>query len=320
MEAAMMKSILVPLDGSALAERALPHAEAIARAAQARLVLMRVAPERTVSGIQHDAKRMAAMQEAELYLTTIAERLWAAGLPAEISVASGDVAEEISADAARYGAYLIVMATHGRGGLGRVVYGSTAEALAQRSPLPLLLIRAGSATPRTLPFSGHPKVIVPLDGSDLAEEALPVAVSLSMALGGALVLLHAVSPFEEATLPEAVRLDFPQREAERMAQAHTYLHTLVARSATGGCQVHCDVRYGAPAEAIQEAVRDHHAALVVMATHGRSALGRLLVGSVAQAVVRHTAVPVMLVRPGQQRDTATDAASAVAESPATAGR
>lgn len=296
----MMKSILVPLDGSALAERALPHAEAIARATQARLVLVRVAHERTLGGIQHEANRMAVMQEAELYLTTIVERLWATGLPAEISVAYGDVAEEISAAAGRYGADLIVMATHGRGGLGRVIYGSTAEALAQRSSIPLLLVRAGADTPSTLPFSGHPQLVVPLDGSDLAEEALPVAVRLSMALGGALVLLHVVSPFEEAALPETVRLDFPQREAERMAEAHTYLHTLVARSATGGCQVHCDVRYGVPAEAIQEAVRDHQATLVVMATHGRSALGRLLVGSVAQAVVRHTQVPVALVRPGQQ--------------------
>lgn len=296
----MMKSILVPLDGSALAERALPHAEAIARATHSRLVLVRVVHERALNGIQHEANRMAIMQEAELYLTEIVERLWAAGLLAEISVAAGDVASEIRAAAERYGADLIVMATHGRGGLGRVVYGSTAEALAQRSSLPLLLVRAGGDTPSTLPFSGHPQIVVPLDGSDLAEEALPVAVRLSMALGGALVLLHAVSPFEEAFLPEAVMLDFPQREAERMAQARTYLHSLVARSATGGCQVHCDVRYGLPAEAIQEAVRDRKAALVVMATHGRSAVGRLLVGSVAQAVVRHTQVPVALVRPRQQ--------------------
>jgi nucleotide-binding universal stress UspA family protein len=260
------------------------------------------------------------MKVAELYLTAMVERLWAAGFRAEISIASGDVAEEISADVARYGADLIVMATHGRGGLGRVVYGSTAEALAQRSSIPLLLVRVGGDTPTTLPFSGYPRIVVPLDGSDLAEEALPVAVSLSMALGGALVLLHAVAPFEEAALPEAVRLDFPQREAKRMAEAHTYLHTLVARSATGGCQVHCDVRYGAPAEAIQEVVRDHQAALVVMATHGRSALGRLLVGSVAQSVVRHTQVPVTLVRPRQQRDSPTDAAGTVAESSAKAGR
>lgn len=298
----MMKSILVPLDGSALAERALPHAESIARAAQARLVLVRVAPDRTLGGIQNDAHRMVSMQEAEFYLTSVVERLWAAGLLAEISVAYGDVAEEISADAERYGVDLIVMTTHGRGGLGRVIYGSTAEALAQRSSIPLLLVRAGSDTPSTLPFSGHPQIVVPLDGSDLAEEALPLAVSLGMAFGGALVLLHAVSPFEDAPLPEAMTLDFPQRQAERMDQAHTYLHTLVARSATGGCQIHCDVRYGGPAAAIPQAVRDHNAALVVMATHGRSALGRLLVGSVAQSVVRHTQVPVALVRPRQQRD------------------
>ncbi len=320
MGAAVMKSILVPLDGSALAERALPHAEAIARATQARLVLVRVEHERTLGGMQNEANRMVVMQEAEAYLTTIVERLWAAGLPAEISVAYGDVAAEISAAAECYGADLIVMATHGRGGLGRVVYGSIAEALAQRSSIPILLVRAGSATPPTLPFSGHPSIVVPLDGSDLAEEALPVAVNLSMALGGALVLLQAVSPFEEAVHPEAVRLGFPQHEAERMAQAHTYLHTLVARSATGGCQVHCDVRYGVPAEAIQEAVRDHQAALVVMATHGRSAFGRLLVGSVAQSVVRHTEVPVALVRPRQRRDTPADAESAVAESSAKANR
>lgn len=315
-----MKSILVPLDGSALAEQALAHAESIARATHSRIILVRVAHESALAGFQNDPNRMAVMQEAERYLTTVAERLWAAGLLAEISVPYGDAVAEIVADAERYEADLIVMATHGRGGLGRVVYGSTAEALAQRSGIPLLLVRAGSPTPSTLPFSGHPQIIVPLDGSDLAEEALPVAVSLSMALGGALVLVHAISPFEDASLPEAMQLDFPQREAERMAQAQAYLCTLVARSATGGCQVHCDVRYGVPAQAIREAVHDHSAALVVMATHGRSALGRLLVGSVAQSVMQHTQVPVALVRPRQQRGTQADAARAATESSAKMSR
>lgn len=316
----MVKSILVPLDGSALAEQALAYAESIARATRSRIVLVRVAHERALAGIQNDANRMAVMQEAERYLTTVAERLWAAGLLAEISVPSGDAVEEIVADAERYEADLIVMATHGRGGLGRAIYGSTAEALVQRSSRPFLLVRAWSDTPSTLPFSGHPQIVVPLDGSDLAEQALPVAVGLSMALGGALVLLHAVSPFEQASLPEAMMLDFPQREAERMAQAQAYLCTLVARSATGGCQVHCDVRYGVPAQAIQEAVRDHRAALVVMATHGRSALGRLLVGSVAQSVIQHTPVPVTLVRPRHLRGTRADVESAATDSPANASR
>ena len=309
----MMKTILVPLDGSALAEHALAPAESIARATRSRIILVRVAHDGALAGIQNDANRLAVMHEAERYLTTVAERLWAAGLSAEISVPYGDAADEIIGAASHYEVDLIVMATHGRGVLGRAIYGSTAEALVQRSSVPLLLVRAWSDTPSTLPFSGHPQIVVPLDGSDLAEEALPVAVSLSMALGGALILLHAVSPFEDAALSEAMMLDFPQREAERMAQAQAYLCTLVARSATGGCEVHCDVRYGVPAQAIQEAVRDHRAALVVMATHGRSALGRLVVGSVAQSVMQHTPVPVALVRPRHLRGARTEAQRAVVE-------
>ena len=118
-----------------------------------------------------------------------------------------------------------------------------------------------------------------------------------MALGGELVLLHAVSPFEQAFMPEALLANFPAQEAARGEAARTYLHNLVARSATGGCQTHFDVRLDVPTLAIEEAARDHAAALVVMATHGRTALGRLVLGSVADAVLKHSRVPLLLVRP-----------------------
>ena len=138
---------------------------------------------------------------------------------------------------------------------------------------------------------------MPLDGSPFAEEALPIAANLAMALGGELVLLHAVSPIEPVIFPELAYPVWPESREARVAAGRAYLHELVARSATGGCQVHFDVRIDVPTLAIAEAARDHDAALVVMATHGRGALGRLALGGVAHATMTHTRVPLLLVRP-----------------------
>ncbi len=314
----MMKTILVPLDGSPLAERALPHAEAIARATNARIVLVRVAHEPVLPGANTAQARMLVMRDADAYVTAVADRLRAAGLATDTGVVYGGVAAGIMAEATSREADVIVMATHGRGGLGRLVYGSVAEAVLRGSAVPLLLMRAWQDDTPHLPFSGRPRIIVPLDGSSFAEEALPVAASLGMALGGELVLLHAVSPFEQAFLLEATLPDFPQREAERAAQAREYLRTLVARSATGGCQVHLDVRLDVPTRAIEAAVRDHDAALVVMATHGRTAVGQMVLGSVANTILQHTQVPLALVRPRQLRVTTQAAGSAEAVSQARA--
>jgi nucleotide-binding universal stress UspA family protein len=292
----MPKTILVPLDGSALAERALPEAEALARQTGAALLLVRILPLPTALTASAGAAGEAA-PEARAFLDRHAGHLVARGLVTDTRVIYGDPAEAILQEAASRDAATIVMATHGRTGLGRLVFGSVAEAVLRRATAPLLLVRAWDEDAAPPPLAAHPRVLVPLDGSPFAEEALPVAANLTMALGGELVLLHAISPIEPVIFPELAYSTWPEGQEERLAAGREYLHDLVARSATGGCPVHFDVRLDVPTLAIAEAAREHGAALMVMATHGRGALGRLALGGVAHATLTHTRMPLLLIRP-----------------------
>ncbi len=134
-----MRTILVPLDGSTLAERALPFAEVLARASGARLVLPRASLVRHRPEPATEEARIAADERAELdrHVALLGER----GVVAEGVLRFDEAAEAIVAEAVGREADLIVMATHGRSGLGRLVFGSTAEAVLRRSPAPVLLIR-----------------------------------------------------------------------------------------------------------------------------------------------------------------------------------
>ena len=292
----MLKTILVPLDGSSLAERALPDAEVLARQAGGTLLLIRVLPLPTPLAASAGVAGEGA-PEAGAYLDRLAGRLVARGREVETRVIYGDPAEAILQEAASRDVAVIAMATHGRTGLGRLVFGSVAEAVLRCATAPVLLVRAWAEDAAPPPLAAHPRVLVPLDGSPFAEEALPVAANLTMALGGELVLLHAVSPIEPIIFPDLAYPIWPDSQETHVAAGREYLHNLVARSATGGCQVHFDVRLDVPTLAIADAVRDHGVALVVMATHGRGAIGRLALGGVAHATLTHTRVPLLLLRP-----------------------
>lgn len=289
-----MRCLLVPLDGSALAERALPYAATLARASGARLVLVRVAP---LGG------GPAGAREAREYLERIAADLTAEGRPVEITVPAGDVVEEIVAVAHRQAADLLVSATHGRGGLGRWVYGSTAAALLARTHLPILLVRAWGVAPSAARLLDHPRLLVPLDGSAFGEEALPVAERLADTLGGKLVLLRAVVRPDAPFAPDWIVEPLLREELEAATvEAERYLRRLAERYAQAGRAVHVDVRVGQPgfeaeADVIDAAGREHGAALAIMTTHGYTGLRRMVLGSVADSVVRRSTLPVVLVRP-----------------------
>lgn len=199
------------------------------------------------------------MAEAEAYLTELAALLIAQGFTVDTAVVYDGAAAAILDEAEGREVDLIVMATHGRGGFGRLRYGSVAEAV--------LLVRAWGGN-ATAPFGVRPRLLVPLAGSAFAGEALPVAAKLALALGGEMILLHAVSPFEQVFMPEAILANFPEQAAAQGVEARECLEQLAARGATGGCQTTIDVRLDVPTLAIEEAARDHAADLVVMATRG----------------------------------------------------
>jgi nucleotide-binding universal stress UspA family protein len=290
-----VKRILVPLDGSGLSEAVLPLAEALARDYEASLLLVRAlrpagSPETEVE----------AQETAETYLRTVAAGLTGRGRSVDWKVWYDDPARAI-ADAARYNAIdLVVMSTHGRGGLSRLMLGSVAEALVRQAPVPVLLVR-GELIWRPGSFG---KILVPLDGSELSEGVLPVAVGLAGPFDLAVELFRAVEPMPAYAAAElsAGRTDAILREEE--ASAREYLAKLATPLEARGLRIERSVATTPAVDGIVRRARDGGAGLIAMTTHGRSGVSRLLFGSVAERVLRAAPVPVLLWKaPAESRST-----------------
>lgn len=303
----MSRTIVVPLDGSPLAEHALPYAEAVARMRHGRLMLVRsvpylARPAGDASFRSLAAARDAAAQEARSYLEGVAARLGAGGLTVEMAVPYEEEADGILAEAQRVDADLIAMATHGRGGLGRWIYGSVAEEVIARTQRPVLLIRAWLPEGGAALLAASPRILVPLDGSAASEAALPVAERLATELGGTLVLVRAVARPDLAFAPDALAGPLLREELEEeRSAAECYLREVANRFASDGRMVETVVQIGRPgldmAAAVIETVgRESGAALVVMTSRRRVGFERLLLGSVADATLRQGTLPVVLVR------------------------
>jgi nucleotide-binding universal stress UspA family protein len=308
----MYRSILVPLDGSKFGEHALPLAREVARRTGASLKLLHVIPPFPVldagSPLLADRDLMAQFQaQSQAYLAGVLQRLGGpSAVPATTTVLEGDIVTQIKDHAAACGADLVVMATHGRGPLARFWLGSVADELVRRLPLPLLLVRPHETPPDlgSAPYLG--RVLLPLDGSPLAETILEPAV----AVGGpeaTYTLLRVVKPaLLPAYVPEGRSLG---REVEGLldqiqvlqrrliADAEEYLAGMASRVRARGLQVQTRVAVEEqPAVAILREAADSRAGLIALETHGRRGLSRLFLGSVADKVVRAANVPVLVHR------------------------
>lgn len=333
-------TILVPLDGSPLGEIALPYAAVLARAAGGRLVLVRAATDAV-------ARRLASGE-----IAAAAERLWKGGLEVEAHVRHGR-AQRIILDAARrWDADLVAMSTHGGSGAGRWLYGSVADHVLRHSPVPVLLVPAACEllwpVRPELRTRRPPRILVTLDGSEMAESVLGVACAVAAALEAELHLVRVVP--RPALLPAPPRDDLPYfgyamaaaplpalqptgypsdgaaadprrhpdvAETEDLEISITYLER-VARALVGGdaadaaaarrggrpqCPrapgaVHTHALAGDAAREIARLARRYEVDAVAMATHGRSGLVRLALGSVATAVLQRAVAPLILVGPG----------------------
>ena len=198
-------------------------------------------------------------------------------------------APAIAEAASEGGAELIVMSTHGRGGLGRLLVGSVAEAVVRQAQVPVLLVR-GALAPRP---AGLGRVLVPLDGSEQSETVLGVVGRLAGPLDLGVDLLHVIEPLSpSATAEIALHVDeitrLRQKEADaRLAQLRTGLEGR-------GLRVRYAVRHGAVVDVIERYAAEESVGLIAMATHGRTGLPRLLFGSVAERCLRQARVPVLL--------------------------
>lgn len=286
-----LATLLVPLDGSELAERALPLAQSLAQAHGATLVLVRAAEAHVPPGVDPSEQQLAEVHEAQAYLDHVAAQLTLPAERMELAVPYGKTAESILLEIQLHHADLVIMSTHGRGGLSRLVLGSVAAAVLEASPAPLLLLRGDSAKPMSM---GH--AVIGLDGSPLAHSIVP-AVRLLLDPGRAKVtLVRALD-----TTPARVTSGGDRESNPTPAELDAATHDLAASRAEleeVGVEVGTRISRGRPASVLLDAAREQHADLIAIATHGMSGLGPLLMGSVAEEVIRTAELPVLVHRPG----------------------
>jgi nucleotide-binding universal stress UspA family protein len=291
----MMSTLLVPLDGSELAERALPYAAALAQARGARMILLRVASPLGWLGPPEEEHA----READL--RALKQRLMAQGLAVEAQVKHAyfvETGRAICEVAQQRRADLIVMSTHGHGGLGRFIYGSTADQVLRQAETPVLLIPAASE--HAWPTDRSPRILVPLDGSDLAATALGPATELATALKAEISLLQVVEPPNYGLQPGVAPTFHVDPEAE-LAAAHAYLEQVARELRAAGHTVRVRAVGGFARPTLASMATGERADLLVMATHGRGGLARLVLGSNALATLQHSHVPRVKVRPAALR-------------------
>lgn len=292
----MLRTILVPLDGTAFGEQALPAATAIARRAGARVRLVHV--HRPVVVDQHTlgaTAEYAAREEERRKLARVAGGLAAAGIPAEHALLDGPVVETLVRHAGEVAADLVVMTTHGRGPLARAVLGSVADSLVRGLRLPTLLIRPvepGGRADRPAPVR---HVLVALDGSQEAEAMLPKAVELGEAMGARFTLLRVVDSVPAYPIPAGVApSDLDEEVVRARAAAAAYLERVAAPLRGKGLDVRTQVALDpVPSQAVLEQAHALGCDLIALESHGRSGLARLLFGSVTGEVVRQGTTPVL---------------------------
>jgi nucleotide-binding universal stress UspA family protein len=298
----MIRKIAIPLDGSSFSERVLAHLPRLGHPDAVDLLLIRVIDTtRQYSYIAPDAVHIFDFtqwrQEAENYLRRVAGELRVLGYRVHTTVADGDVATSICEVAKAQDVDLIAMTTHGRSGLQRWIMGSVAERLIRISQQPVYLIRPG----KDVRASGAlQRLLVPLDGSTLAEAALETALKLPLEAGAEFLLVQAIE------LPELWGEEFVSAETvaslpsveEQEALAQTYLDGIAQSLRRQGYSARIHIETGHPATVIAAAAVSQSVDMIVMSTHGRSGLSRWVFGSIAEKVVRTVECPVLLVRAG----------------------
>ena len=309
---APFRNILVPLDGSELAEKALEPANQIAMAmAQygneprpVRLTLLRVLSPMALLAADpylYDEMMRMSSDEAQAYLNQVASTMTANGVVIETKIVNGSSAEAIVQYAEGAGVDLIVMSSHGRTGSRRWVYGSVAEKVMHHAPCATAIIRAHVE----VSMFENRKILVPLDGSELAERALRPALALARAVNSNVYLLRVVAagePMAESMRPtgEQVEAALTATDLEEKGVAEAYLQSVFSRFENTRLFFDVQTTSGDVADTIVTYADDNHVDLIVISSHGRSGLGRWLHGSVAEKVLRGATCATLIVREQRQ--------------------
>ena len=246
------------------------------------------------------------VERATHYLGPVSDSLQSAGLQVDIEVPQAEPAQAIVENAARDPGTLITMSSHGRSGLARWWMGSVTDKVLHLTDNPMMVIQAVEQ-PRSAPGSNFERIIVPVDGSELAEEILPHVVFLSAAMGLSVDLVQANPSRDEYYRSMSIGPNELSRATHSYedyinavdGESMTYLAELTDRLIhQGAASVEAQLLHGPAANCIADLATATSNNLVAMTTHGRSGVGRLVLGSVAERVVRQSGDPVLLVRGG----------------------
>jgi nucleotide-binding universal stress UspA family protein len=293
----MYGQLLVPLDGSKTAENVLPYARFFA----AKLKL----PTRLLSVVEPP---IGAAAEKALYLDSILERAVTVsheylnriaktftGGRVIMDVEKGNPEEIILARAEADEKTLIAMATHGHSGIARWLLGSIAEKVGREAKNPLFLVRA-KENAKTDGQAAPSSVIVPLDGSEVAESILPHVIELAKAVKLKVVLLQTFTLKQIIYAYKDYIADFDELERSSKSGASRYLQQKEQQLKEAGLDVSSVAAEGEAAEIIIELAKGAPDSLIAMCTHGRSGIRRWMLGSITEKVVRHADNPVLAVR------------------------
>lgn len=295
----MFQHIVVPLDGSALAESVLPAAALLASTLKPSITLLHVIEEHAPEEV-HKERHLTDPKEAEDYLKSIARKYFA-GVNVDWHVHSSEVknvAGSIASHAEELKADLILMCAHGRSGLREILFGSIAQRVIAQVKTPVLLVRPDS-TPGPEAFTLH-KILLPLDSESTHDQVIPYAKHLAKAFKSEIAMLTVIPTFgtlsgEEAApsslLPgtTVALLDIQEQEAQDHLQQH------VTELKGQGLAASAATIRGNPAAEIAEAAKEWNPDLILLATHRKAGMDAFWAASVAPDIARKTKIPLLLI-------------------------
>jgi nucleotide-binding universal stress UspA family protein len=283
------RKVLVPLDGSSLAERALPYAKTIALNTGSELILLTAIPT--------SSEKLDRPMKA--YMDINAKALESQRVKVTTAIAYGSTADKIIKFADKSKVDLIIISTHGHSGIKRWALGSVALKVLHGTCTPVLLIKSRAHKTAKVEFK---KILVPLDGSPFSEASIPYVKELAKGTGGEIILLRVSEPpVLPADRSPAIKPSWEEYRdillAEIQRQAEEYLQGIKANLGKSGIKARSQATLGKAAESILQVAQKEDINLIAMTTHGRTGVSRWVYGSVASRIVEESLQPVMLIRP-----------------------
>jgi nucleotide-binding universal stress UspA family protein len=303
-ESLMFDRILLPLDRSALAECVLPHAIAVARAFESQVTLLHV------MDTPREARWRRAMDplnwqirkaEATTYLHEVELRLQAAGLQTDTHILEGVAAEQVIGFAETHASQLIMLSSHGQGGLSEWGASSVVQKITQRARTSVMIVRAARLVVLDAPSLRYQRILVPLDGTQRAETILPAAATLARANDAQIVLAHLVQQpaMPRRTPPSREDIELADQLVVRnQAEATQYLDQLQSRL-TGTVEARVRVS-DQLAATLHELIEQEKTDLVLLSAHGVSSQTRGPFGDVTNNLIAYGTTPLIIMQEGPQ--------------------